>query len=329
MPYPRTPLPQQLGEVFTTEQAQALGVSRGRLRCADLEHPFIGVYRRRDPAEHARINDLPPRHAWAVRQRLRAEEFAAIMPADSFFTGRTAAALWDLPIPPARSDDIEVGVLAPARAVRRATVRGSQIRQHLVQATVRFGLPTLTPASIWVVLAHRLALPDRVALGDAVLRHTRIPGTDRHEDPPLGTLQELAELTEIARPGAMLLRRALPLLVTASASPPESHLRLLLREWGFPEPSLDVDVRGPDGRLLGCSELAYPEFRVALEYEGDHHRVLADQWNRDIQKYHDYAANGWSVVRVTATLQYQQPLVLRGRISEALRRGGWGGEAGA
>ncbi|MGK0715866.1 hypothetical protein ACR5KS_07340 [Leucobacter sp. W1153] len=326
MPYPRIALPQELSEVFTTEQAQALGVSRGRLRCDDLEHPFIGVYRRRNSIERARIEGLPPGRAWVARQRLRAQEFALIMPAGSFFTGRTAAAIWDLPIPPGGSDDIEVGVFAPARAIRRSAVRGSQIRRHLVQTTLRTGLPTLTPASTWVVLAQRLALPDRVALGDAVLKHTRIPGTDRYDDLPLGTLQELAQLAAPARPGVTLLRHALPFLVTASASPPESHLRFLLHEWGFPDPSLDVDVRGLDGRLLGCSELAYPEFRLALEYEGDHHRVLVEQWNRDIQKYHDYSANGWSVVRVTATLQYQQPLVLRGRIRDALRRGGWDGE---
>lgn len=328
MPMPLTPLPAQLGETFTFDEARALGVSRGRLRCDDLEHSFTGVYRRRRPERDARLAQLDPRRAWAQRQRLASEAFATVMPADAFFTGRTAAVLWGLPVPPHRSDDLEVGVLAPGRAIRRRSIRGSQVRSHLVRITSHEGMAIITPGSVWAVLAHRLPLPDRIALGDAILKHTRIPGTERREHAPLGTREELAALSQLTRAGARLLRGGLPRLVTSSASAPESHLRVLLDEWGFPAPALDVDVRSRDGRLLGCSELAYPHLRVALEYEGEHHRVRAEQWNRDIEKYHDYAVNGWVVVRVTATLLYREPGVLRRRIDEALRRGGWDGRIG-
>lgn len=324
----RAPLPEALGEVFTIEQAMACGVSRGRLRCDDLEHPFRGVYRRRDLVQHARLTQLPPRQAWAFRQCLRAEEYALILPPGAFFTGRTAAAMWGLPVPRPRHDDIEVGVCAPDRAIRRAGVRGSQIRPHLVQLGAVRGLPVLTPASIWAVLGPRLALHDRVALGDAVLKHTRIPGTQRREHRPLGSVEELQLLTAAPRPGAPMLRKTIPLLVTASASPPESHLRVRLQQWGFPEPSLDLDVYALSGRLLGCSEIAFPQYRVACEYEGEHHRIDSGQWARDIEKYHDYAACGWSVVRVTAQLLYRQPEVLRARIDAALRLGGWDGRIG-
>lgn len=122
-----------------------------------------------------------------------------------------------------------------------------------------------------------------------------------------------------------VLERLLPYLSTQSASPPETHLRLRLAEWGFPEPTLDHDVYGTDGRLLGCSEIAYPKFKIACEYEGDHHRVDRAQWNRDIDKYRDYAAHGWEPIRVTARLLYAEPARLRRQVAEAFERRGWGG----
>ena len=147
MPMPLTPIPLRLGEIFTFDQARALGVSRGRLRCDDLEHPFVGVYRRRRPERDAWLAQLDQRRAWAQRQRLAAEAFARVMPADAFFTGRTAAVLWDLPVPPHHSDDLEVGVLAPGRAIRRRSIRGSQVRAHLVRITSHQGAAIITPGT--------------------------------------------------------------------------------------------------------------------------------------------------------------------------------------
>lgn len=127
-------------------------------------------------------------------------------------------------------------------------------------------------------------------------------------------------MTAGQRKGAALLRIALPLLVTSSASAPESHLRLLLSEWGAPRPALDHDVFDSGGRLIGCSEIAYPRYRLTLEYEGDHHRTERSQWNRDIEKYRHYEQNGWEVLRVTGALLYRHREQLRSQVFEALAR---------
>ncbi|MDQ0613200.1 very-short-patch-repair endonuclease [Microbacterium sp. W4I4] len=58
------------------------------------------------------------------------------------------------------------------------------------------------------------------------------------------------------------------------------------------------------GRFLGCSELAYPEFRIAIEYESDGH-LTREQLQRDIDKYQAYAEAGWNVVRLTAQHVYR------------------------
>ncbi|MGO1736130.1 MAG: hypothetical protein ACTHZ9_07395 [Leucobacter sp.] len=181
-----------------------------------------------------------------------------------------------------------------------------------------------SPASTWAMLGAELALDDAVALGDAVLREQRIPGTRRLKQPPLATIADLERLAWLPnRRGAVHLRRILPLLSSHSASPPESHLRLRLRGWNVPSPKLDFDVYDERGRLAGCSEFAYPEFRLALEYEGQHHRVQNAQWNRDIEKYRRYAQLGWEVVRVTSDLLYRWPDELRRQIFEALVRRGY------
>ncbi|MBK0418073.1 hypothetical protein JD276_03390 [Leucobacter sp. CSA1] len=77
------------------------------------------------------------------------------------------------------------------------------------------------------------------------------------------------------------------------------------------------------GRLLGCSEIAFPEHLVAHEYEGDRHRTEPAQWNRDIRKYRDYGSAGWEVIRVTSQLLYVRANELREQTFDALRRHGW------
>lgn len=174
------------------------------------------------------------------------------------------------------------------------------------------------------MLAGELEMPDLVALGDAVLHHPRIGGTTRLERPPLATAATLtAEISRGRRIGLTAARRAVPLLTTRSASAPESHLRLRLREWGLPDPALDHDVCDATGRFLGCTEIAYPEFNVAFEYEGDHHRVSRKQWDRDIEKARDYTAAGWITIRVTAHLLYTAPGELRRIAESTLRSRGW------
>lgn len=174
------------------------------------------------------------------------------------------------------------------------------------------------------MLAAELDQPDLVALGDAVLRHPRIGGTHRFERPPRAIAADLqTEIGRGRRIGLDAARHALPLLTTQSASAPESHLRIRLREWGLPKPALDHDVFDADGQFLGCTEIAFPEFKVAFEYEGDHHRVSRKQWDRDIEKARDYTAAGWITIRVTASLLYTTPEDLRRIAESTLRSRGW------
>ncbi|MFT4231525.1 MAG: hypothetical protein QM606_01935 [Leucobacter sp.] len=326
-------------------------MSEDRLRSSDLERPFRGVRRRTpagtgaaDVAASSASAHASPAQAWAERQRAAAMAYATVMTDSQFFAGLTAAVIWRLPVPaPAglrrhRGADvrelgdpdhpvnrIEVGVLAPHNAPRRNRVRGVQMQPRLAGIRERDGLRVLDPPSVWATLGPRLERPDRVALGDAIIRRPRIGG-DLGPPPRMAfaTFEELVAVSEVkGRVGRGELLSTLPLLRQGMASAPESHLRLAIADAGLPEPVCDYDVRDALGCYLGTTEIAYPQFRVVIEYEGDHHRTEAWQWNRDLDKYADYERAGWKVIRVTAEKLYRRRAVLLAEIREALLQRGW------
>lgn len=104
-------------------------------------------------------------------------------------------------------------------------------------------------------------------------------------------------------------------------SPPETEFRLDAAAAGLPHPQLDVEIRDRTGRLLGISEFLYPEQRVVVEIEGDHHRTSRRQWERDIEKYRNYATIGIEVVRLTAGHRRAGAAVAI--VRDVLTRRGW------
>lgn len=325
MSRPFAPLPAALGATFTAAEARAAGVGSRRLHAPDVERVLRGVYRRVG-AGHDFASTKHSAERWRLDQVSRACALAPALGPEQYFSHRTAAALLGLPVPmPAdRSDALDVAAMPPARVSRRNGIRGHHLRAGLADVQTVNGIRVASAASVWAMLAGHLTLTDLVALGDAVIHRARIPGTQRLTHAPLAAPEELgAHVARGQRHGIAALRRALPLLSTASASAPESHLRLMVAEWGFPQPALDYDVYDHRGTLLGASEIAFPEYRVALEYEGDHHRIEQRQWNRDIAKYEAYARAGWHPVRVTASLLYRPHSPLRSNIATTLSQRGW------
>lgn len=321
----RAPLPESWASAFRSADAGSEGWTTAKLDRPDLLHPFHGVRAR--PLEPVAGETLADTWRRSILHHARA--FALVMTCDMFFSHRTAAIIRKLPYPdPQDFGDLEldVSVFRPRRAPRGRGVRGHQLTPSLAHVTRHDGLAVSSPASTWAMLGTDLEHRDLVALGDAIVHVPRIPGHMHPSAPPLATVDQLRAAIEAGRRvGVQALRDALPDLRTGSASRPESHARLLLVQSGLPEPALDVDVFDTRGRLLGCSELAYPEFKVAVEYEGDHHRVDRRQWNRDIDKYQQYAEQGWRPVRLTGRLLYQAPDEAARRVASTLRAAGWHG----
>ena len=303
------PLPPALGSAFSVKAAMDAGVSPRRLRARDLERPFHGVRARAAPvAEDA-----------ADRQAQQAHAYAVALPDGQFFCHVTAAVLWGLPLPRSalRAPGLDVGVLAPRRTPRGAGVRGHRLVHASTQIRVhpRRGVPLLAPACTWASLSAVLDVRDLVAVGDAIVRVPMFRG-----DPPaLATLDDLAAASLGRRVGVARLRDALPLVRQRSASRTETWCRLALIEGGLPEPELNWNIV-VNGRLLACVDLAYPRERVAVEYDGEHHRVDARQWSRDIERHEALAAAGWAVVRVTKQHLFADAGGVVARVRHALAR---------
>lgn len=96
-------------------------------------------------------------------------------------------------------------------------------------------------------------------------------------------------------------RRALTLVDTGAESPRETWLRLLLVDGGYPRPKTQIPVYGEYGELVAILDMGWEDIKVAVEYDGDHHRSDTRQFNRDIARFEALTMElGWIVVRVTA-----------------------------
>lgn len=271
----------------------------------------------------------------AVRELATA--YALALPPGAHLSHSTAAVLHGLPLPyrafAQRADPdrtlvdrvrIEAAMPHPGRAPRGRRVDGHQCVATLEPVTVLDGVPVATPAATWASLASRLGARDLVAIGDAIVRIPRIPGPGgRALREPQASFAELdAVIGAGRRIGIAKLREARGLIRIGAASPKESELRLALTDGtDLPPPTLDVDVYAR-GVFLGCSEIAYPDYQVAVEYEGDYHRTDRARWVKDIDKYQAYGAAGWRVVQITAE-HLRQPGEAPRRVRDALRQAGW------
>ena len=89
---------------------------------------------------------------------------------------------------------------------------------------------------------------------------------------------------------------------------------------GLPEPVVHPLVI-VDGIAMH-PDLAYPEMRIAIEYEGDGHREQG-RWDRDIDRYAALEAAGWIVVRVTKAHLARDGARCIARVAAARARRGW------
>nr|WP_272902248.1 DUF559 domain-containing protein [Brevibacterium daeguense] len=81
-------------------------------------------------------------------------------------------------------------------------------------------------------------------------------------------------------------------------SPQETELRLTIVDAGLPEPVIHHAFSVPGaGRV--SPDLAYIEAKIAIEYDGDQHRLDPDQHEYDIRRYDAMRRAGWEVIRVT------------------------------
>jgi very-short-patch-repair endonuclease len=152
------------------------------------------------------------------------------------------------------------------------------------------GITVTSPARTAFDLACRNPVGKAVAAVDALARATRFNVADA---------QSLAERYRGHR-NVRQARRALTLIDVGAQSPRETWLRLMVIKAGYPRPQTQIPVYGRYGELVAVLDMGWEDVKIALEYEGDHHRTDRWQFNKDIARYEALPDLGWIAIRVTS-----------------------------
>ena len=150
-------------------------------------------------------------------------------------------------------------------------------------------MPVTTPVRTAYDLGRYLPRGQAVARIDALMRATPFSMED---------VLFLAERYPAAR-GVRRLRSVLHLVDSGASSPKETWLRLLLVDAGLPPLTTQIPV--VDGyRALAMLDMGWPEFGVAVEHDGDHHRSDRRQYVKGQWPLRKLAELGWIIIRVIA-----------------------------
>ena len=224
---------------------------------------------------------------------LRAAAAGLVLPPDAVASHATAAFLHGVDIAP-RGAPLEVIVSPPRMVVSRSglIVRESALAPDEVVEAYR--LPLTSALRTCVDIACSRDLVEAVVMLDAVL------GTG------LLTLEELADYAERfrGRRNIRRLRRAMQLADGRSESPMETRLRLLLVLAGLPTPEVQYEVWHA-GRFYGRLDLAYPELRLGIEFDGKLH-VQAARSAADIRRTNGLLELGWRLLRYDSGDYYRR-----------------------
>lgn len=279
------PLPSALSAApFTLHEARAANLSRARLRASDL-------------APGGRLVYLPG--AWEFELRDLARALSAATPG-SWISHLSAAVIYGLWLPPWLSGCRELHLSKPKALppVRRKGVVGHTVLAFPNEVTVVDGIRISTPARTWLDLARRLRLEDLVALGDQLVRQPR-PGLELRTEPwatreALGTMLHRHPKLQ----GIVKARLAAELIRPGADSAPETLLRLALTAGGLPEPELQLKLV-PADPYSPAADLGYRKLRVAIQYDGAHHRT-PEQQSRDNYRDEAFTSAGWRYFKFNA-----------------------------
>jgi hypothetical protein len=290
VPVPPARPPQLAGAVFRGSAVVRAGVlSRHQLGSSAWRRLFPDVYA---------CATLQPSHA------LRARAVASLALPGAVLDGRTAAVLWGVDLADA-TDDVECTLPASTRAGALPGVRVTRRQLPAADVTRRAGLPVTTPVRTALDLCRVRPLDEAVVLVD------RLVGS------------RLVLLDDVRAAASVLtgrdcrhVRQVTALADGLAESPQETRVRLLLLRSALPAPVAQHTVRDASGTFVARVDFAWPESRVALEYDGAWHGEPG-QFARDRERLNRLTAAGWTVVFVTAG-DLHQPERLRRRIAAAL-----------
>ena len=169
------------------------------------------------------------------------------------------------------------------------------------------GMAVTTPARTAFDIGRRVSGTAAVQRVDALMNATGIVVAD---------VERVIEAHPGVR-GLTALRCALALADGGSESPYETLTRLILVGAGLPAPLTQVRVVDEYGQLVARLDMAWPELRIAVEYDGAQHWTDPRQRRRDIERLAALEAMGWIVIRVSSDM-VRTPAAVAARVRAAV-----------
>lgn len=275
---------------FTTAQARAAGVSATALSGPSWRRVLRGVW------AHVDLPDTRETRLAAVR---------LVLPPRAVLRTLTAAWLYGADV--RHRDDLAVHAFLP-RDGRIRSRDGLDVSETTVAATdvVQLdGIALTSPTKTAADCLRQLRETESIVVTDA-LTHLGLTTVDEIRG-------YLAALHRVRN--CRLAERRLALVEPATESPMETRLRLLLMRAGLPRPTPQWVLRTPGGAFVARLDFAWPDARVAIEYDG------ADHWQ---QRRHDDRRRaqartlGWHVDVVSADDYWGAPAEVVAMVRSAL-----------
>lgn len=264
--------------LITLDQARFSGLGDGQVR----RRLATGRWERVDRSVY-RLAGAPV--TW--QQRAWAAVHAA--PPGAHASHLTAAALAGLDVAPPPQPHLTVG---RGRSTRLSGAVVHSARLTPTDLTTLQHVPATTVGRTLIDCAALLGPVRLQRLVDEAL-HRRLvrPGQ-------LGAFWDKARLGP-GRAGEVRLRTALEPWQGAilPGSPPEARLRRQVRQWGYPEPELQVVVVDERGVVIGRIDVGWTPRRIGLEYDSEEFHGPS-RWVSDEARHHAIEALGWQLIRV-------------------------------
>ena len=267
----------RLGVVFTRREALAAGISLGQLRGSDVTPVFRGVFTLGD------ADDLIVRARGAVK----------LAGSTAVVCETTGLALVGVDLPDsALAKTVHVWVPSNVMGPRMNGIRVHHGVLRLTVKRVSTALIAANPAECWLQAAATLPTRDLVVLADGLMRRQA----------PILFVEDLLEFVADSpgHRGVGRARRALDLARAGTDSPAETWTRLALIDAGLPCPQVNHPLVRPGDSVKFYLDMAYPEAKVAVEYDGAYHVGKVTQMRRDQARRRWIEDCGWRVITVTS-----------------------------
>jgi hypothetical protein len=172
------------------------------------------------------------------------------------------------------------------------------------------GLPLLAPELVLADMLCRARRPTALACADQMLAGLPEAQRSGFRNSVLRAISARAD-----NRGTREARVLLNLATGLPESPFESQMLLMFYDRELPVPIPQYSVTTIDGRELYRLDFAWPEFRIAVEYDG--YAAHAERHERDRRRDEDLAERGWIVIRATID-DLMAPSRLVGEVRQAL-----------